>query len=111
MKKILLFLFCLGSTAVLTTAQAQTTLSSSTSKDEFWGTTKANNAGTGADAVGKRSEGLDARFNTYEDGRKKNFAKKRIMQSKRMKEILKKEEAMHKKHRKDKRNLRRNSRR
>lgn len=59
------------------------------------------------DAAERRAQGLDPRFNDYEDGRKGNFAKKSIMNSKRMKEILKMEKKMQKKHKRDLRRLRR----
>ncbi|RIJ43131.1 hypothetical protein [Pontibacter oryzae] len=107
MKKLILLLFSLGIVLFASEAKAQSTLSSDTPKDEFWGTAKAETRGSTADAVGQRSSGLDARYNTYEGTRRSSFAKKKIANSKRMKEILKKEEQMMKKRKRDKRRLRR----
>ncbi|MBC5775639.1 hypothetical protein H8S95_16295 [Pontibacter sp. KCTC 32443] len=113
MKKILLSFFCLGVLLAFTEAKAQSapnTMGSST-KDEYWGTSKTNK-GSGTDEVGARGSGLDKRFNDYEaKGAKKSpFDKKRIKNSKKMKAIEKREKEMHKKHRRDKRMLARNRR-
>ncbi|TPE43839.1 hypothetical protein [Pontibacter mangrovi] len=105
MKKLILLLFSLGIVLFVSEAKAQSSLSSDSGKDEFWGTTKAQTKGTSADAVGQRASGLDARFNTYEGQTRSSFAKKRIANSKRMKEILKKEDKMMKKRKRDRRNL------
>jgi len=112
MKKILLSFFTLGLVLAFNSAQAQSASNTtgSTSKDEFWGTSKTNK-GAGTDEVGRRAEGLDKRYNDYESkgGRRSSFDKKRV-KSKKMKEIEKKEKEMHKKHRRDKRILARNRR-
>ena len=108
MKKLTLLLFSFAMVLFCAEAKAQNSQSSTAStKDEYWGTAKAAPKAAAVDAVSRRAEGLDTRFNTYEDGRRKAFDKKKIAQSKRMKEILKKEEKMMKKHRRDKRRLRR----
>jgi hypothetical protein len=113
MKKILLSsIFCLGLLFAFTDANAQAapnTMGSST-KDEYWGTSKTAK-GAGTDEVGARGAGLDKRYNDYEgkNARKSAFDKKRV-KSKKMKEIEKKEKLMHKKHRRDKRMLARNRR-
>jgi hypothetical protein len=91
-------------------AKAQTSQSSTQSaKDEYWGTAKVESkaAATSVDAVARRADGLDTRFNAYEDDRRRTFDKKKIARSKRMKDILKKEEKMMKKYKRDKRRLRR----
>lgn len=109
MKKLTLILFSLAIVLFCSEAKAQNSQSSTiSSKDEYWGTAKATPAAASVDAVGRRAEGLDTRFNAYEnDNSRKKFDKKKIARSKRMKEILKKEEKMMKKHRRDKRRLRR----
>ena len=109
MKRFFLFVFSLGCFFAFSDAKAQSSAQSSTSsKDEYWGTSKVQTKGTSVDAVGRRGVGMDRRFNTYEDdGRKKRFEKNRIANSKRMKAILKKEEEMMKKHKKDQRRLKR----
>ncbi|MBJ6119560.1 hypothetical protein JAO76_15225 [Pontibacter sp. BT310] len=113
MKKLLLSIFCLSFLFVLSEASAQSSPNTmgSSSKDEFWGTNKTQSKGASTDEVGQRAAGLDKRYNSYEDrGRKSNFDKKRIKNSKKMKAILKEEKKMHKKHRRDKRMLARNRR-
>lgn len=107
-KLTFLALFIIATAFVGTDAFAQTSQSSTLStKDEYWGTSKVEKATT-VDAVSRRGEGLDTRFNAYETSkRNKTFDKKRIANSKRMKAILKKEEKMMKKHKRDKRRLRR----
>ncbi|MCJ8165620.1 hypothetical protein MKJ04_12280 [Pontibacter sp. E15-1] len=111
MKKLPLLLLFLGIVFFYTEANAQTSQSSTVSTtDEYWGTGKVETKAAAADAVGNRSVGLDTRFNTYEDDRRKSFDKKRIANSKRMQEILNKEEKMMKKHKRDKRRLRRQRR-
>ncbi|MCX2742133.1 hypothetical protein [Pontibacter anaerobius] len=107
MKKLTLLLFTLGIVLFISEAKAQSSLSSDSGKDEYWGTAKAETKGTAVDAVGRRSAGLDARFNTYEGEKRSSFAKKRIANSKRMKEILKKEEKMMKKRKRDRNRLKR----
>ncbi|GAA4431978.1 hypothetical protein GCM10023188_20030 [Pontibacter saemangeumensis] len=108
MMKVTLLLFSLATILFYSEAKAQTSQSSTVStKDEYWGTAKAEPKAAAVDAVSRRAEGLDTRFNAYEDDRRKSFDKKKIARSKRMKEILKKEEKMMKKHRRDKRRLRR----
>ncbi|HEY4652551.1 MAG TPA: hypothetical protein VIG72_14110 [Pontibacter sp.] len=114
MKKLLLTFSCLGLLLLVTEASAQTApnTTGSSSKDEYWGTSKTNTKGASADEVGQRSSGLDKRFNAYEKkgGKRSTFDKKRIKHSKKMKAILKQEKEMHKKHRRDKRMLARNRR-
>ncbi|GAB3822665.1 hypothetical protein GCM10028895_27660 [Pontibacter rugosus] len=109
MKKLILLLFSLGIVLLAQEANAQSSLSSDAAKDEYWGTAKAETRGSSVSAVGQRSVGLDTRYNTYEGSQRSSFAKRKIANSKRMKEILKKEEKMMKKHKRDKRRLRRNS--
>lgn len=112
MKKIISAIFCLGSILFFTDAVAQTSSSSSTlnsGKDEFWGTAKVQEKGSTTDAVGTRASGLDTRWNAYENSNRTRFTKDRIKGSKRMEAILKKEKAMHKKHKRDKRRLARQS--
>ncbi|MCC9136353.1 hypothetical protein ACFSKU_05835 [Pontibacter silvestris] len=106
MKKLLIIALCFGSLAAFSEAKAQTTQSSTQTKDEFWGTEKAGEKGASTDAVGKRAEGLDIRLNTYESGRNKRFSKKYITNSKRMKAILKEEKKMLKKAKRDRKKLR-----
>ena len=104
----------LGCFLAFSEAQAQSSAQSSTkSKDEYWGTSKVATKGSTADAVGRRSQGLDKRYNEYEEkgSRRKSFEKKRIANSKKMKEILKKEEEMMKKHKKDKKQLKKRQKR
>ncbi len=103
MKKLFLLVLFTGFAFAFSEANAQT--SQSSSKDEYWGTSKVATPAASADAVGRRGEGLDSRWNKYEDGRRSTFAKDRIRHSKRMKAILKKEKEMHKKHKRDKRRL------
>lgn len=107
MKKLTLLLFSLGIVLCVSEAKAQSSLSSESSKDEYWGTAKAETKGASVDAVGRRTAGLDARFNTYEGEKRSRFAKKRIANSKRMKEILKKEDKMMKKRKRDRNRLKR----
>ncbi|GHA73927.1 hypothetical protein [Pontibacter akesuensis] len=107
MKKLTLLLFSLGFVLFAQEANAQSSLSSDAAKDEYWGTAKGETRGSNANAVGQRAVGLDTRYNTYEGGERKSFEKRRIANSKRMKEILKKEEKMLKKRKRDKRRLRR----
>ncbi|NDK57127.1 hypothetical protein [Pontibacter fetidus] len=112
MKKLLLSFFCFGVMLAFNAAYAQNAPNSMGSgKDEFWGTSKTNK-GAATDEVGARAAGLDTRYNEYETrtGRKSAFDKNRIKNSKKMKEIERKEKLMHKKHRKDKRMLARNRR-
>ncbi|WP_439880377.1 hypothetical protein ACSX1A_14580 [Pontibacter sp. MBLB2868] len=112
MKKVFLLVLCLGCFFAFSEANAQSTSKSSKSKDEYWGTAKVEDKGSTVDAVGKRGEGLDKRFNTYEEtsNRKRSYDKLRIKNSKRMKEILKKEKEMMKKHERDKKKLERKNR-
>jgi len=108
MKKLFLLMLAFGGIFCFSEASAQTTQSStSPSKDEFWGTSKAGTRGASADAVSKRANGLDPRWNAYEDGKRSRFAKENIQNSKRMKAILKKEKEMEKKHKRDKKRLKR----
>jgi len=107
MKKPILLLFLLGFVLFVSEARAQTSLSSDSGKDAYWGTAKAETRGASQDAVGRRATGLDTRFNTYETDTRSSFAKKRIAKSKRMKEILKKEEKMMKKRKHDRNRLKR----
>lgn len=107
MKKLFLSILFIGFALAFSEANAQT--SQSSSKDEYWGTAKTETPAASTDAVGRRGEGLDSRWNKYEDGRRNTFAKDRIKHSKRMKAILKKEKEMHKKHKRDKRRLARQS--
>lgn len=109
MKKLtLLFFTFIGVVLLCPEANAQTSQSSTlSSKDEYWGTSKVERPGASADAVDRRAAGLDTRFNAYETDRRRNFDKKKIANSKRMKEILKKEKIMMKKYKRDKRRLRR----
>ncbi len=110
MKKLTLLLFSFGIMFVCSEAKAQTSQSSTAStKDEYWGTAKVETKAAAVDAVGARSVGLDTRFNAYEDNQRSSFDKRKIANSKRMQEILKKEEKMMKKHKRDKRRLRRRS--
>ena len=114
MKKIFLLVLIFCGFFAFSEAQAQSTAQSSTnSKDEFWGTSKVETKGSSADAVGRRGQGLDKRFNEYEErgSRRKSFEKKRIAKSKKMKEILKKEEEMMKKHKRDKKQLKKRQKR
>jgi len=109
MKKSMFLLF--GFVCFFAFSQTQAQTSQSSTKDEYWGTSKAQTKGSAVDAVGRRASGLDTRFNTYEnDSRRKAFEKDRIRKSKRMKEILKKEKKMMKKHKRDKRRLERRRR-
>ena len=113
MKKILSLAVTIVCFVAFSEANAQSSAQSSTkSKDEYWGTSKVATRGSTADAVGRRSQGLDKRYNEYEErgGRRKSFEKKRIANSKKMKEILKKEEEMMKKHKRDKKRLKRQKR-
>lgn len=107
MKKLIPFLFSLGIVLLVTEAKAQTSLSSDGGKDAYWGTAKAETKGASEASVGRRASGLDTRFNTYEGESRSSFAKKRIAKSKRMKEILKKEDKMMKKRKKDRNRLKR----
>lgn len=108
MSKLILLLSSFVLVLSYSDAQAQTSQSSTQSaKDEYWGTEKSESKATSVDAVARRADGLDTRFNAYENQRRRTFDKKKIARSKRMKEILKKEEEMMKKHRRDKRRLRR----
>ncbi|WP_276498854.1 hypothetical protein [Pontibacter litorisediminis] len=107
MKKLILLLFSLGIVLCVSEAKAQSSLSSDSGKDEYWGTAKADTKGASVDAVDRRSSGLDARFNTYEGETRSSFAKRRIANSKRMKEILKKEDKMMKKRKRDRSKLKR----
>lgn len=107
MKKLTLLLFSLGIVLFAHEVNAQSSLSSDSGKDEFWGTAKAETRGSNTAAVGQRAAGLDTRYNTYEGGERSSFAKRKIANSKRMKEILKKEEKMMKKRKRDQRRLRR----
>ncbi|AKD02417.1 hypothetical protein POKO110462_10540 [Pontibacter korlensis] len=107
MKKLILLLFSLGIVLFVSEAKAQSSLSSDSGKDEYWGTAKAETKGASVDAVGRRATGLDTRYNTYEGETRSSFAKRRIANSKRMKEILKKEDQMMKKRKRDQRRLRR----
>lgn len=109
MKKLTLLLFTfLGIILIYPEANAQTSQSSTLSaKDEYWGTAKVERKGTSVDAADRRAAGLDTRFNAYENNRRKSFDKKKIANSERMKEILKKEKKMMRKHKRDKRRLRR----
>ncbi|MBC5993794.1 hypothetical protein [Pontibacter cellulosilyticus] len=115
MKKLFLLVLALGCFLSFSEAQAQSSAQSSTkSKDEYWGTSKVQTKGSSADAVGRRGQGLDKRYNEYEDdrgSRRKSFEKKKIAKSKKMKEILKKEEEMMKKHKRDKKRLKRQQKR
>ncbi|MDX5421536.1 MAG: hypothetical protein LPK07_04095 [Hymenobacteraceae bacterium] len=110
MKKLTFILLSLGCFLAFSEAKAQTTQSSTSSKDEFWGTAKVQDKGSSTDAVGRRASGLDTRFNTYEGNKRSRFSKDKIANSKRMKEILKKEKKMMKKHKRDKRRLERRRR-
>jgi hypothetical protein len=113
MKKVFLLVLCLGYLLVSKEGYAQSTSKkSSKSKDEYWGTAKVEDKGSSVDAVGRRSEGLDKRFNTYEEtsNRRRSYDKLRIRNSKKMKEILDKEKDMMKKHKKDKKRLERQNR-
>ena len=107
MKKLILSITFLGALLFAADASAQTSQSSSSgsSKDEYWGTAKAESKGVSADAVDRRASGMDTRWNAYEDSRRNKFTKDRVKNSKRMKAILKKEKEMHRKHRRDKRRL------
>jgi len=106
MKKLLLLTLALGGMVCFSEASAQTTQNSTgASKDQYWGTSKTETRGASTDAVGKRADGLDPRWNAYEDGKRSRFAKENIQNSKRMKAILKKEKAMEKKHKRDKKRL------
>lgn len=107
MKKLLLFVLCIGAFAAFSDAKAQTTQNNSQTKDEYWGLDKAETRGASTEAVSKRAEGLDIRLNTYESGRNKRFTKKYITNSKRMKAILKEEKKMLKKAKKDRKKLKR----
>ncbi|WP_299703513.1 hypothetical protein [uncultured Pontibacter sp.] len=112
MKKIISAIFCLGFILFISDAMAQTSSSSSTlnaGKDEYWGTTRAQEKGSTTDAVGARASGLDTRWNAYENTNRSRFTKDRVKGSKRMQAILKKEKQMHKKHKRDKRRLARMS--
>ena len=112
MKKVFLLVLTLGCFFAFSDASAQSTSKSSKSKDEFWGTAKVEDKGSTTDAVGRRGEGLDKRFNTYEEtnNRKRSYEKLRINNSKKMKAILKKEKEMMKKHERDKKRLERKNR-
>ncbi|WP_229969179.1 hypothetical protein [Pontibacter harenae] len=85
------------------TANAQTT-TSATTKDPYWGTPKTSR-GASADAIERRSRGLDTSLNTYDNTSRKQFAKKRVTRSKRMEEIDKQNEQILKKRKKDKKRL------
>jgi hypothetical protein len=107
MKKLILSITFLGALLFAADATAQTSQSSTSasSRDEYWGTAKAETKGTSTDAVDRRASGMDTRWNAYEDSRRNKFTKDRIKHSKRMKAIVKKEKDMHRKHRRDKRRL------
>ncbi|WP_018479613.1 hypothetical protein [Pontibacter roseus] len=113
MKKLFLSIFCLGLIMAFSEAKAQSSTSSSTTlnsgKDEYWGTSRTPDKGTGEDAVGARAAGMDTRWNAYENPNRKRFTKDNIKGSKRMEAILKKEKQMHRKHKRDKRRLARMS--
>ena len=112
MKKLALSILCFGLAFAFSEAQAQTSTSSTSlnsGKDEFWGTSKVQEKGTSADAVGARAAGMDARWNAYENTSRSRFTKDRVKGSKRMEAILKKEKEMHRKHKRDKRRLARMS--
>ncbi|WP_299819983.1 hypothetical protein [uncultured Pontibacter sp.] len=114
MKKIILSLLTFGCFLAFSEVKAQSTAQSSTSsKDEYWGTSKVKTKGASVDAVGRRGEGMDKRFNEYEEkgSRRKSFEKRQIAKSKKMKEILKKEEEMMKKHKRDKKQLKKRQKR
>ena len=106
MNKLLLSLLCFCfAFAFGTTANAQTTQSSSsTSKDIYWGTPKTSK-GASADAVERRSRGMDTSLNTYDNTTRKQFALKRVKNSKRMSEIDKKDKQILKKLKKDRKRL------
>lgn len=104
MKKILLSFFCMAFVLAVSEVNAQsTTAAASTTKDEYWGTAKASKGG--ADEVGRRAANLDKRLNEYETGKKSRFDKRLTTNSKRARAILKQEEKMMKKHKRDKRML------
>jgi hypothetical protein len=106
MRKLLLSFFCFMFLFAVTEVNAQSnTASSGTTKDEYWGTAKTSKGG--ADQVGRRSANLDKRLNEYESGKKSRFDKRLTTNSKRAQAILKKEEKMMKKHKRDKRMLER----
>ncbi len=101
----------LGGILAFSDARAQTqgsTSASSSSKDEYWGTSRTEEKGATTDAVGKRSAGLDERWNAYETGKQSRFTKERIKHSAKMKAILKQEKEMQRKHKRDKKMLKRN---
>ncbi|MEJ8804466.1 hypothetical protein [Pontibacter sp. H249] len=114
MKKLCLLILTFGCFLAFSEAKAQSSAqSSSNSKDEFWGTSKVETKGSSVDAVGRRGQGLDKRFNEYEErgSRRKSFDKRKIAKSKKMKDILKKEEEMMKKHKRDKKQLKKRQKR
>lgn len=78
MKKLILLLFSLGIVLFTTKANAQSSLSSASTKDEYWGTAKKETRGSTEDAVGQRAAGLDVRYNTYEGVTRSSFAKRKI---------------------------------
>jgi hypothetical protein len=103
MKKILLTLFSLLFVFAVSEVNAQSTTASAKAKDEYWGT-KKNQKGVGADAVGKRGSGLNQRFNEYGNPSKTD---RLLSNTKRMKEIQKKEKKMLQKHAREKRKFER----
>ncbi|WP_347159671.1 hypothetical protein [Pontibacter chitinilyticus] len=111
MKKIFFLVFFTGALFAFSAANAQTTAgsTSASSKDEFWGN-KVNDKAASAESVGKRTAGMDMRYNAYENGKRSRFAKENIAHSKKMKAILKEEKKMQKKHKRDLRMLKRSKR-
>ena len=107
MKKLIPLLFILGFVLFASESKAQSSLSSDSGKDEYWGTAKSETKGASTDAVGRRASGLDTRYNTYETDTRSSFAKRKIANSKRMKAILKKEDKMMKKRKQDRNRLKR----
>lgn len=112
MKKLILVVLFLGCLAAFTDAQAQTAQSTTTSssKDEFWGTKKLETQGASAEAVGARGANVDKRLNTYEGTKQGRFTRTKF-NVKKMKEIEKKEKKMLKKYNKEKKKRARRSRR
>lgn len=105
MKKLLLSFLAIGLLAITdAAAQSASTSYGSSSKDEYWGTSKTKTRSSDADGVGKRAAGLNDRYNEYGNPARTT---KMFSTSKKMRAIQKKEKAMFKKRDRDRRKLER----
>jgi hypothetical protein len=103
MKKLLISSLAFGLLAITdVAAQSASTSYGSSAKDEYWGTSKTKTRSSDAEGVGKRSAGLNDRFNEYGNPARTT---KMFSTSKKMKAIQKKEKEMFKKRKRDKRML------